>query len=89
MKKNNFYTTVGILVFLIPFLGIPGTWRNITLSLLGLVIFFYSLWPQISKTLSKKPTSVLNQVKNVKKKEESLLVVEEITKVEVEPQNEI
>ncbi len=55
MTKNNFYPISGLLVFIIPFLGIPGIWRNYILSLIGLSIFLYSVWPNISKQLTSKP----------------------------------
>ena len=54
MIKNNFYSFAGIFVFLIPFLGIPVKWRNYILSIFGLIIFVYSIWPIISKSISKR-----------------------------------
>jgi hypothetical protein len=53
--KNNFYPIAGLLVFVIPFLGLPGGWRNLLLSALGLAIFIYSIWPSVSRWLTTKP----------------------------------
>jgi len=53
--KSNFYPIVGLLIFAIPFLGIPIAWKGCILSFLGLVIFIYSIWPSVNKKLFQKP----------------------------------
>ncbi|MEK9185672.1 MAG: hypothetical protein AAB863_02750 [Patescibacteria group bacterium] len=53
MTKNNFYPVIGLLIFIIPFLGIPIVWKKYILSFLGLAVFIYSVWPQISQKLFK------------------------------------
>lgn len=53
--KNNFYLNIGIIIFTIPFLGIPVDWRNWVVSILGFAIVIYSVWPSISVKISKKP----------------------------------
>lgn len=38
-----------------PFLGIPGTWRNVLITLSGIFLILVSLGPTILKKLQAKP----------------------------------
>jgi hypothetical protein len=54
MDKNNFYISFGIWIAILPFLGIPGTWRNTLISLSGIFLILISLGPTILKMLKPK-----------------------------------
>lgn len=53
--KNNFYISFGVWIAILPFLGIPGTWRNTLVALSGLFLILVSLGPTILKKLQTKP----------------------------------
>ena len=52
--KNNFYISFGVWITIIPFLGIPGTWRNTLVALSGLFLILVSLGPTLLKKLQGK-----------------------------------
>ena len=54
MHKNNFYISFGIWVAILPFLGIPGSWKNVLVSLSGLFLVVVFLGPIILKKLQPK-----------------------------------
>jgi hypothetical protein len=54
MHKNNFYISFGVWVAILPFLGIPGTWRNALVCLSGLFLVLVSVGPIILKKLQTK-----------------------------------
>jgi len=54
MRKNNFYISFGIWLIILPFLGIPGAWRNSLVLLSGLFLTLVSLGPIIFKKLQPK-----------------------------------
>lgn len=45
--KANFYISFGIWITILPFLGIPGTWRNTLVTLSGIFLVLVSLGPSI------------------------------------------
>ena len=51
---KRFYPITGLLIFVIPFLGIPGNMRHIVVSLLGLAILVRSMWPEISEKIIQR-----------------------------------
>ena len=55
MHKNNFYISFGAWLVVLPFLGIPGTWKNTLVFLSGLFLVLVSLGPTIMKRLQIKP----------------------------------
>lgn len=55
MNKNNFYISFGVWVAILPFLGIPGVWRNALISLSGIFLILVSVGPVILKMLKPKP----------------------------------
>lgn len=55
--KNNFYISFGIWIAILPFLGIPGAWKNVLVTLSGLFLILVSIWPAIMKKLQTKPKS--------------------------------
>lgn len=67
--KNNFYSIVGILVFIIPFLGIPVSWRDAILSLLGFTIFIFSIRSSIMRRLTTKPKNLTDINNDISKSE--------------------
>lgn len=52
--KNNFYISFGVWIAILPFLGIPGTWRNTLIFLSGVFLILVSLGPIILKKLQPK-----------------------------------
>jgi hypothetical protein len=57
MHKNNFYISFGVWIAILPFLGIPGTWRNTLVVLSGLFLILVSLGPVILKRLQTRSKS--------------------------------
>jgi len=57
MHKNNFYISFGVWITILPFLGIPGTWRNTLVVLSGLFLILVSLGPVILKRLQTRSKS--------------------------------
>ena len=55
MHKNNFYISFGIWIAILPFLGIPGTWKNILVTLSGIFLALVFSGPMILKKLQVKP----------------------------------
>ncbi len=55
MHKNNFYISFGVWLAILPFLGIPGTWKNTLVFLSGVFFIVTSLGPTIMKKLQIKP----------------------------------
>lgn len=52
--KNNFYISFGVWIAILPFLGIPGTWRNILVFASGIFLILVSIGPIILKKLQPK-----------------------------------
>jgi hypothetical protein len=63
MHKNNFYISFGVWLAILPFLGVPGTWKNNLVFLSGVFLILMSVGPVILKKLQTKP--------KIKKKQES------------------
>ena len=61
MHKNNFYVSFGVWITILPFLGIPGAWRNTLVFLSGIFLILVSLGPIIIKKLQTKPKSKKEQ----------------------------
>jgi hypothetical protein len=53
--RNNFYISFGVWLIILPFLGIPGSWRNMLVILSGIFLILVSLGPTILKKLQAKP----------------------------------
>lgn len=53
--KNSFYISFGVWIAILPFFGIPGTWRNALIFLSGMFLILVSLGPTILKKLQTKP----------------------------------
>lgn len=54
MNKNNFYISFGIWITILPFLGIPGSWKNTLTILSGLFLVLVALGPGIIRRLQTK-----------------------------------
>ncbi len=54
MYKNNFYISFGVWITIIPFLGIPGTWRNTLVFVSGIFFILVSVGPIILEKLQPK-----------------------------------
>lgn len=70
MHKNNFYISFGVWITILPFLGIPGTWKNTLIILSGLFLILVSLGPVIMKKLQAKPKPKKKQAEAEEKREE-------------------
>jgi len=81
--KNNFYISFGVWIAILPFLGIPGTWRNTLVFISGIFLILVSLGPIILKKLQPK----LKRKSN--KKEELRFSVQENNQTETKVENEI
>lgn len=57
MHKNNFYISFGIWIAIIPFLGIPGSWRNTLVFLSGIFLILVAVGPAILKKLQPRDRS--------------------------------
>lgn len=66
MNKNNFYISFGIWIVILPFLGIPGVWRNTLVFLSGIFLILVSLGPFILKKLQIKPKLKKKQKEELK-----------------------
>jgi len=66
MHKSNFYISFGVWLFILPFLGIPGSWKNVLVSLSGIFLVLVILGPTILKKLQPKPKSKDNQIETEK-----------------------
>jgi hypothetical protein len=53
--KSRFYVSFGVWIAILPFLGIPGAWKNALVTLSGLFLVLVSLGPTILKKLQSKP----------------------------------
>jgi hypothetical protein len=70
MHKSNFYISFGVWLFILPFLGIPGSWKNILVSLSGIFLILLLVGPKILNSLQVKPkSSILAGNKIAKEKE--------------------
>ena len=63
---KHFLISFGIWITIIPFLGIPGVWKNSLIIISGLFLIFISLWPIILEKLEEKPK--IKKKKNVASK---------------------
>jgi hypothetical protein len=43
MSKNTFHTAIGILIFIMPFLGFPASWKTSFYVLVGLIMIVIGL----------------------------------------------
>ncbi|PIR40283.1 MAG: hypothetical protein COV33_00630 [Candidatus Zambryskibacteria bacterium CG10_big_fil_rev_8_21_14_0_10_34_34] len=71
--KNNFYISFGVWVTIIPFLGIPGTWRNILVFISGIFLVLVSLGSIIFKKLEIDTKSKPNK-KSIKNNPPDMIV---------------
>ena len=55
MHKNNFYISFGIWLLILPFFGIPSSWKNLLVSFSGLFLIAIFVGPAILKKLQPKP----------------------------------
>ena len=62
--KNNFYISFGVWIIILPFLGVPGTWRNTLVFLSGLFLVLTALGPTILKKLQTKPKTKKTNLPN-------------------------
>lgn len=76
MHKNNFYISFGIWIAILPFLGIPGFWRNTLVTLSGIFLALVFAGPIILKKLQfeakpkrKKGTTISNNPDEVNRTE--------------------
>ncbi len=53
--KDSFYISFGVWVAIVPFLGVPGAWRNTLVTLSGLFLVLVALGPILLKKLQTKP----------------------------------
>jgi hypothetical protein len=71
--KNSFYVSFGTWIAILPFLGIPGSWRNMLVFVSGIFLVLVSIGPTILQKLQTKPKS--KPRKRQKKTEAPSLVV--------------
>lgn len=78
MIKNRRYFLLGIFVVIIPFLGVPTSWRIWFTCLSGLFLIWNSIkisWPKVPKKLNKKREKVTSVfVQNVPPKVSDIIV---------------
>lgn len=55
MSKNSFYISFGIWIMIIPFLGVPNTWKTILTVASGIFILVVNGSPIILKKVQGKP----------------------------------
>src|SRR3989338_1107052 len=53
--KNNFYIWLGVLVAIVPFLGVPSLWKVYLTTFSGILLVLQASWPMILKRLQSKP----------------------------------
>lgn len=75
--KSNFYTFFSLWIIMVPFLGIPGVWKNALVSLSGLFLLLVISGPSILKKLETKPKTKKKQNKTPIEKEEYVPLPEE------------
>ena len=63
MHKNNFLISFGVWLIILPFFGIPGTWKDTLISLSGIFLVLIFSWPTISTKLQIK--SKLGKIQDV------------------------
>ena len=61
--RTNFYISFGVWLFILPFFGIPGDWKNALFALSGVFLILVSLGPTILKKLQPKQKSRKKQNK--------------------------
>ena len=61
--KNNFYISFGIWLFIIPFLGIPGSWKDMLFAVSGGFLVIVALGPIVLKKLQSRPKNKKKTVK--------------------------
>ena len=71
--KNNFYISFGVWITIIPFLGIPGTWRNALVFISGIFLVLVSLGSIIFKKLEIDTKSKPNK-KSVNNNPQDMIV---------------
>ena len=49
MQKDTTTIVLGILIAIIPFLGIPGTWKTVLFIVLGLVIALIAFFARMDR----------------------------------------
>ena len=55
MSKNSFYISFGIWIAILPFLGVPNTWKTVLIVLSGIAILVGNAAPIILKKVQSKP----------------------------------
>ena len=55
MNKNNFYISFGIWLVILPFFGIPGTWKDFLVCLSGIFLILVFSGPILLKKIQIKP----------------------------------
>ncbi len=86
--KSNFYISFGIWIALLPFLGIPGAWRNTLITLSGIFLVLVAAGPLVLKKLQSKqkpvrkkkdtaPAQTIEASEKEQEKEEKVFVQEE------------
>ena len=55
MNKNHFYTSFGLWLIILPFFGIPGSFKEVLVFASGLFLILVSLGPIILFKLQSKP----------------------------------
>lgn len=61
---RSFYVSFGIWIALIPYLGIPGTWKNILIAVSGLLIVAIAVGPIFLKKIQVKPKTKRKPAQN-------------------------
>jgi membrane protein implicated in regulation of membrane protease activity len=62
---RNFYISFGLWIIVIPYLGIPGTWKSALILLSGLFLILISIGPIVLKKLQTKPKPKKKQNKAI------------------------
>ncbi|NLE07304.1 MAG: hypothetical protein GX627_01690 [Parcubacteria group bacterium] len=65
MHKNNFLISFGIWITILPFLGVPGSWKNTLTFLSGIFLILVFSCPIVFQKLQIKPKIKRKKIKNV------------------------
>lgn len=63
MNRNSFYISFGVWLVILPFLGVPGIWKNNLVLASGIFSMLVCLGPDILKKLQAKAKSKKKQSK--------------------------
>jgi membrane protein implicated in regulation of membrane protease activity len=72
MRKHAFLLILGVLVFVVPFLGIPETWRATILFSLGALIIVMGLMFRFSARQRERKDSEIYYEENEPRKGETI-----------------